>query len=105
MANNRNRIQTYVNDAAYERLQALADSRRVSLSSVVAEILQTVEQSGSPSVTSGSPYVTQKEMVEYVNEVLMRAEGLWEASAGSQMAIFKSAVEFVAEERDQLKAS
>lgn len=105
MPNNKNRIQTYVNDAAYERLQAIADSRRVSLSSVVAEILQTVEQDASPSATSDSPCVTRKEMVEYVNEVLMRAEAHWEASSGSQMALFKSALEFVGKERDQLKAS
>lgn len=92
MANNRNRIQTYVNDATHERLQALADSRKTSLSSVVAEILQTIEHDATPSGPSGSPFVTREEMVEYVNEVLMRAEGHWESTVAGISGITQGIV-------------
>lgn len=83
MANNKNRIQIYVNDATHERLLALADSRRMSLSSVVAEILQTIEQDGSPSAVPSLTYVTREEMVEYVTGVVLRAEAHWEATTNT----------------------
>ena len=89
MVNNKNRIQAYVNDATHERLQALADSRRVSLSSVVAEILQTIEQDGSPSAAPSPVYVTREEMVEYVTGVVLRAEAHWESTASTITGVNK----------------
>ena len=106
MANNKNRIQTYVNDSTHERLKYLAESKEMSVSGLVAEILQTVEQDVPSSVSGGSqrsPYVTREEMIAYVTEVVARAEQHWETSASSVAGIFKGLSHEMAKEMEQMK--
>lgn len=106
MPNNKNRVQTYVNDATYERLKYLAESRETSVSSLVAEILQTVEQDAdSPSSSSSqkSPYVTREEMIAFVSEAVARAEQHWESAASHEASVHRLFVEQMANQFKTLK--
>ncbi len=107
MTTNRKRIQAYVNHATYNLLKSEAETRDISLSEYVGDILQTYDVSSDSS--SMSNFVTkrelekfyqeiQKEMIREIQNAVSRSEAQWEAMATSITGIQNQAIEMMSKE-------
>ena len=119
MVTNKKRIQAYVSSSTYESLKSLAESRNMSLSEYVGELLQTqsVATDSNEIVTndSSSNYVTKEQLLlmfhEFRSEIdreiireVNRAEISWEEKATTLMSM-KSEMIQIAAGSDALKES
>lgn len=107
MTTNRKRVQAYVNHATYNFLKSEAESRNISLSEYVADILQTYDVSSDSS--SMANFVTkreleklyeeiQKEMIREIHNAVSRSEAHWEAMATSLTQIQSETMKMISEE-------